>query len=100
MIKKAVKKTLRVGQGIRKGLGKGVKRLRSNTKSLKKTLRNNLSKNRKFLRLGGKKSGGMPAEYFGAPMNKNRTSNSGTTAKALPLNTINNNLVPEKPSFK
>tara|TARA_B100000579_G_scaffold53302_1_gene37296 strand:+ start:30405 stop:30719 length:315 start_codon:yes stop_codon:yes gene_type:complete len=104
MIKKAVKKTLRVGKGLGKGvgrgLGKGVKKLRSSTRKLKKTLRKNLGKNRKFLKLGGKKRGGMPAEYFGAPMNKNRTSNSGTTAKALPPNTVNNNLVPDKPSFK
>ena len=94
MIKKAVKKTLRAGKSIRKG--KGVRRLRSNTKSLKKTLR----KTRKLVRLGGKKRGGMPAEYFGAPMNANRTSNSGTTAKALPPNTMHNNLLPKKPFFK
>tara|TARA_Y100000768_G_scaffold306253_1_gene240270 strand:- start:8038 stop:8367 length:330 start_codon:yes stop_codon:yes gene_type:complete len=109
MIDKVVKKTLRatkslgkgVGKGLGKGLGKGVKKLRSGTKSLKKTLKRNVRKNRKFLKLGGKKNakktGGMPAEYFGAPMNKSRTENAKlTTALPLPKNTVNNNFVSAK----
>lgn len=105
MIDKVVKKTLRatksLGKGVGKGLGKGVKKLRSGTKSLKKTLKRNVRKNRRFLKLGGKKNakktGGMPAEYFGAPMNKSRTENAKlTTALPLPKNTVNNNFASAK----
>ena len=53
-----------------------------------------MRKNRKFLKLGGKKNakktGGMPAEYFGAPMNKAEPKMRINYRFAFAKNTVNN----------